>query len=170
MKRKVGKRNFSYRGVCAEFLINLHRQGLQRRQKKLQLSWSLCGVLCLPCVRDLQVCEARLQASPRRGQWRTKCAGVGFASVRSTFAGVAETGVGEVRKGSRKALSPDSVVSSPTGRALTLPGISHPSPYVACAPQGKQKPFASPRSPQAQPARTQHNNSAQSTPLPSLPS
>ena len=45
------------------------------RQKKLQLSGSLCRVLCLPCVRgggprsggrDLRVCKARLQASPRR--------------------------------------------------------------------------------------------------------
>ena len=54
------------------------------RQKKLQLSGSLCRALCLPCVRgggprsggrDLRVCEAHLQASPRgvrkpRSGWR----------------------------------------------------------------------------------------------------
>ena len=53
----------------------LHRRGLQKRQKKLWLSGSLCGVLCLPCVRgggprsgerDLQVRGACLQASPIR--------------------------------------------------------------------------------------------------------
>ena len=45
------------------------------RQKKLWLSGSLCGVLCLPCVRgggprsggrDLRVHAVLLQASPRR--------------------------------------------------------------------------------------------------------
>ena len=62
---------------------------------------------------DLQM-RKRLQASPRR-EWA------------------------KYAKEAVKPSHPNSVGSSPTGRALTSPGISHPSPYVVCAPQGKQK-------------------------------
>ena len=58
------------------------------RQKKLQLSGSLCGVLIICADR---ACTKGKRNFGYRGVFRLPCV-KGFASVRSTLAGVAETG------------------------------------------------------------------------------
>ena len=58
------------------------------RQKKLQLSGSLCGILIICADR---ACTKGKRNFNYRGVFRLPCV-KGFASVRSTLAGVAETG------------------------------------------------------------------------------
>ena len=110
-KAEVSARILKCFGLCGSCL--------RRRNKAKKFS------LAKPLPRgDLQVCEAPLQASPRRGRCRTKCDGEGFANAQA-FAGVAETS-----ETCRVILSIKLVA---TGRETTSPTLQYPfMPAIKC--------------------------------------